>query len=86
MDAQHSAHKQECRELRYEQVCTLLENTYAGSVLDCRCIVTQSRYTKDENFESADAVYDCIGDAGEERFSLNDLTPPGVSEPAVVST
>jgi len=50
----------------------------------CRCIVTTSAYTKNENFETADAIYDCIGDAGEERFSLNDLTPQGVTDPKVV--
>ncbi len=54
-------------------------------VLACRCIVTTSAYTKDEDFETADAIYDCIGDAGEERFSLNDLTPQGVTDPKVVN-
>ena len=48
--------------------------------------MTTSAYTKGENFETADAIYDCIGDAGEERFSLNDLTAPGVTDDAVVST
>lgn len=42
-----------------------------------RCIVTKSRYTEDEDFDVADAVFDCIGDAGDERFSLHDLTTPG---------
>jgi beta-phosphoglucomutase-like phosphatase (HAD superfamily) len=46
-----------------------------------RCIVTKSRYTEDEDFDVADAVFDCIGDAGDERFSLHDLTTPGA--PAV---
>ena len=43
----------------------------------CRCIVTTSSYTVDEDFSTADAVFDCIGDAGDERFSLHDLTTPG---------
>ena len=49
----------------------------------CRCIVTTSRYTSGESFESADAIYDCIGDAGEERFSLTDLAPAAASEETV---
>jgi len=37
------------------------------------CVVTKSFYTQLEDFSNADAVYDCIGEAGEERFSLPDL-------------
>lgn len=40
--------------------------------------MTTSFYTKDEDFTTADAVFDCIGEAGDERFSLNDLTTPGM--------
>ena len=47
------------------------------SHLPRRCIVTTSSYTVDEDFSTADAVFDCIGDAGDERFSLHDLTTPG---------
>ena len=36
-------------------------------------MVTKSSYTQDEDFGAADAVFDCIGDAGAERFSLADL-------------
>lgn len=43
-----------------------------------RCVVTESHYTKGEDFKVADAVFDCIGEAGDERFSLNDLTTPGL--------
>lgn len=43
-----------------------------------RVIVTESYYTKGEDFTIADAVFDCIGEAGDERFSLNDLTTPGI--------
>jgi hypothetical protein len=44
-----------------------------------RCVVTTSSYTVDEDFSNADAVFDCIGDKGDERFSLDDLTTPGLS-------
>jgi len=49
----------------------------AAKAAGMRCIVTESRYTAGEEFGSADTVVDCIGDAGEERFSLDDLTFPG---------
>jgi len=39
-----------------------------------RCIITRSSYTEKEDFTGADAVYDCIGDAGDERFSLEDIS------------
>lgn len=42
-----------------------------------RCVVTTSSYTVDEDFGTADAVFDCIGDEGDERFSFHDLTTPG---------
>jgi hypothetical protein len=35
--------------------------------------VTKSSYTQNEDFSGADGVFDCIGDAGEERFSLADF-------------
>jgi hypothetical protein len=38
------------------------------------CVITQSSYTQNEDFSAADAVHDCIGEAGEERFSLTDLS------------
>lgn len=37
------------------------------------CVVTKSSYTQDEKFDEADAIFDCIGEVGEERFSLSDL-------------
>jgi len=68
--------------------CVVIEDSRIGllaaKAAGMRCIVTTSAYTKNENFETADAIYDCIGDAGEERFSLNDLTPQGVTDPKVV--
>lgn len=39
--------------------------------------MTESYYTKGEDFKIADAVFDCIGEAGDERFRLSDLTTPG---------
>ena len=42
-----------------------------------RVCVTKSIYSEDEDFECADAVFDCIGDAGDERFTFQDLTTPG---------
>ena len=30
-----------------------------------------------QDFSTADAVFDCIGDAGDELFSFQDLTTPG---------
>lgn len=41
--------------------------------------MTTSSYTVDEDFSNADAVFDCIGEVGDERFSLDDLTTPGLS-------
>ncbi len=49
----------------------------AAKAAGMRCIVTKSRYTEKENFDLADAIFDCIGDAGDERFSLGDLMSPG---------
>lgn len=37
------------------------------------CVITKSSYTGGEDFAAADAVHDCIGEAGQERFSLSDL-------------
>ena len=38
-----------------------------------RCVVTKSSYTEEEDFTKADAVYDCIGDEGDERFTYAEL-------------
>ncbi len=62
--------------------CVVIEDSQIGlraaKAAGMRCIVTESRYTAGEDFDSADAVVDCIGDAGEERFSLDDLTAAGM--------
>lgn len=34
--------------------------------------MTKSSYTGSEDFSNANGVYDCIGDEGDERFSLQD--------------
>ena len=57
---------------------TLCCSVLCLSRCSCRCVVTESYYTKGEDFTIADAVFDCIGEAGDERFSLNDLTTPGL--------
>ena len=61
--------------------CVVIEDSRIGQRAahdaGMRCVVTKSRYTEDEDFDVADAVFDCIGDAGDERFSLHDLTTPG---------
>ena len=48
-----------------------------GKAAGMRVCVTKSIYSEDEDFECADAVFDCIGDAGDERFTFQDLTTPG---------
>ncbi len=45
----------------------------AAKAAGMACVVTKSSYTQNEDFSAADAVFDCIGDAGSERFSLLDL-------------
>ncbi|KAK9816684.1 hypothetical protein WJX72_003671 [[Myrmecia] bisecta] len=61
--------------------CVVIEDSRIGLLAaraaGMRCIVTTSSYTAGEDFQTADAVFDCIGDEGDERFSLNDLTTPG---------
>ena len=63
--------------------CVVIEDSVIGlqaaKAAGMRCIVTKSRYTKKESFESADAIFDCIGDSGDERFSLDDLMSPGAN-------
>ena len=61
--------------------CVVIEDSVIGmqaaKAAGMRCIVTKSRYTEGESFDSADAIFDCIGDAGDERFSLDDVCTPG---------
>jgi hypothetical protein len=63
--------------------CVVIEDSVIGlqaaKAAGMRCIVTKSRYTENERFDSADAIFDCIGDAGDERFSLDDLLTPGTA-------
>ncbi|GAB4861266.1 hypothetical protein Ancab_036427 [Ancistrocladus abbreviatus] len=54
--------------------CVVIEDSAIGlaaaKAAGMKCIVTKSGYTVDEDFENADAVFDCIGDPPEERFNL----------------
>lgn len=45
----------------------------AAKAAGMTCVITKSSYTQNEDFSVADAVFDCIGDAGDERFSLKEL-------------
>lgn len=45
--------------------------------------MTKSQYTEEEDFKKADAVYDCIGDKGDERFSYSDMVKPSLQESTV---
>lgn len=45
----------------------------AAKAAGMTCVITKSSYTQDEDFSVADAVFDCIGDAGDERFGLQQL-------------
>lgn len=57
--------------------CVVIEDSRIGMLAakaaGMTCIITKSSYTQDEDFSVADAVFDCIGDAGDERFSLQQL-------------
>ena len=61
--------------------CVVVEDTrigvLAGKAAGMRVCVTKSIYSEAEDFECADAVFDCIGEAGDERFAFQDLTTPG---------
>ncbi|XP_074294704.1 CBBY-like protein [Silene latifolia] len=55
--------------------CVVVEDSAIGlaaaKAAGMKCIVTKSGYTADEDFENADAVFDCIGDPPQERFDLD---------------
>eukprot|EP00899_Mesostigma_viride_P008141 jgi/Mesvir1/17328/Mv07722-RA.1 len=57
--------------------CVVVEDSHIGllsaKAAGMKCVVTKSGYTADEDFSKADAVYDCIGDGKDARFSLVDL-------------
>ena len=57
--------------------CVVVEDSTIGlraaKAAGMTCVVTKSSYTGNEDFVGSDAVFDCIGDAGSERFSLKDL-------------
>ncbi|XP_066335356.1 CBBY-like protein isoform X2 [Miscanthus floridulus] len=54
------------------QSCVVVEDSTIGlaaaKAAGMKCIVTKSGYTAEEDFETADAVFDCIGDPPEVRF------------------
>lgn len=54
--------------------CVVVEDSNIGlsaaKAAGMKCIVTKSGYTSEEDFVSADAVFDCIGDPPEARFDL----------------
>ncbi|KAF8781256.1 hypothetical protein HU200_000615 [Digitaria exilis] len=55
--------------------CVVVEDSNIGlsaaKAAGMKCIVTKSSYTAEEDFATADAVFDCIGDPPEVRFDLN---------------
>eukprot|EP00244_Chara_vulgaris_P007939 TRINITY_DN2980_c0_g2_i2.p1 TRINITY_DN2980_c0_g2~~TRINITY_DN2980_c0_g2_i2.p1 ORF type:complete len:386 (-),score=60.91 TRINITY_DN2980_c0_g2_i2:672-1829(-) len=57
--------------------CAVVEDSHIGlqaaKGAGMKCVITKSGYTADEDFSIADAIFDCIGDAPEERFALTDL-------------
>lgn len=57
--------------------CVVIEDSHIGvsaaKAAGMRCVVTKSSYTEAEDFTRADAIYDCIGDKGDERFSYADF-------------
>jgi HAD superfamily hydrolase (TIGR01509 family) len=61
--------------------CVVIEDTrigtLAGKAAGMRVCVTKSIYSRDEDFSSADAVFDRVGDEGDEQFSFHELTTPG---------
>lgn len=58
--------------------CCVVEDSRIGmqaaKAAGMTCVITKSSYTAEENFDVADAIFDCIGEAGQERFSLKDLS------------
>mmetsp|Transcript_5579 Transcript_5579/g.10027 ORF Transcript_5579/g.10027 Transcript_5579/m.10027 type:complete len:335 (-) Transcript_5579:43-1047(-) len=62
--------------------CVVIEDSRIGllaaKAAGMRCVITESSYTAGEDFDIADVVFDCIGEKNEERFSLIDLTTPGM--------
>jgi len=55
--------------------CVVVEDSTIGlaaaKAAGMKCIVTKSGYTAQEDFATADAVFDCIGDPPEARFDLD---------------
>ncbi|PVH34065.1 hypothetical protein PAHAL_8G128900 [Panicum hallii] len=55
--------------------CVVVEDSTIGlaaaKAAGMKCIVTKSSYTAEEDFATAEAVFDCIGDPPEVRFDLD---------------
>ncbi|XP_042458317.1 CBBY-like protein [Zingiber officinale] len=55
--------------------CVVVEDSAIGlsaaKAAGMKCIITKSGYTAEEDFVTADAVFDCIGDPPEARFDLS---------------
>ena len=68
--------------------CVVIEDSQIGlraaKAAGMTCIVTKSAYTQNEDFANADAVVDCIGDSGQERFSLHNMLE--ITKAAAVTT
>ncbi|RLM57943.1 haloacid dehalogenase-like hydrolase domain-containing protein [Panicum miliaceum] len=69
--------------------CVVVEDSTIGlaaaKAAGMKCIVTKSGYTAEEDFATADAVFDCIGDPPEVRFDLDfcaDLLQKQYGQPA----
>lgn len=57
--------------------CVVIEDSAIGlraaKAAGMRCIITKNKYTEEEDFGAADAIFDCIGEAGEPRFGLSEV-------------
>lgn len=61
--------------------CVVVEDSRIGvdaaKAAGMRCVVTKSVYTAEEDFSPADAVLDTLGEDGDPKVSLGDLSFPG---------
>lgn len=61
--------------------CVVIEDSRIGlkaaKAAGMFCIVTKSSYTTHENFDEADAAFDCIGEGASANFTMDDLKAGG---------